>query len=95
MPLSGKTDEMASVQPAQQPYDHRFPRRGIAGDRGVSSRRFGQVGTIKQKAMLSRADQGIPTSLGNTQLFARVSHLKVIFCEYYVCLAHKTVDRLA
>jgi hypothetical protein len=77
MPLSGKTDDMmSSAQFAQQPYDHRFPRRGIAGDRGVSSRRFGQVGTLKQKAMLSRADQGIPTSLGsNTQMFARVSKL--------------------
>ncbi|KAI6182116.1 hypothetical protein M3Y97_00345600 [Aphelenchoides bicaudatus] len=71
MPLSGKTDDMASGQPTYQPYDHRFPRRGVAGDRAVSSRRFGQVGTFKQKAMLSRADQGIPTTLGNTQVFAR------------------------
>lgn len=71
MPLSGKTDTTPSTV-QQQPYDSRFPRRGIAGERGVSSRRFGQVGTFKQKSMLSRADQGVPTSLGsNTQLFAR------------------------
>jgi hypothetical protein len=41
-------------------------------EKGVSTRRFGQIGTLKHKSMLSRADQGVPTGLGgNTQMFAK------------------------
>lgn len=61
MPLSGKTEPTPFN--VQQPYDSRFPRRNIAGDVGLSTRRSG---AIKQKPPLRRANQGISASFGGS-----------------------------
>ncbi|KAI6219187.1 hypothetical protein M3Y99_01668900 [Aphelenchoides fujianensis] len=72
-PLPSAMLQAGGVHHSTVPQLPRFPKRGVAGGKnGISTRRFGQFGGHKQTAMLSRADQGIPTSLGsNTQMFPR------------------------